>query len=135
MPEDGSSTVSAGSASPVVLTGPEVAAAAGDGRPMLARDARTLAGLIGAVVAPATLVTALAYYFGYRRERAFAGYFGIDPSVLGFSTSDYVLRSVDALFAPLVVVVLVAFGVLALHVVLRSRPERMETWPLAGALG
>jgi hypothetical protein len=39
-------------------------------------------GLVAAVVAPTTLITALAYYFGYRRERAFAGFFGIDVSAL-----------------------------------------------------
>ena len=71
-----------------------------DSASFLAADARKLLGLIAGIVAPATLLTALAYYFGWRRERAFAGYFGIDPSVLGFSTSDYILRSVDALFVP-----------------------------------
>src|SRR5436305_913505 len=43
-------------------------------------------GLVAAVVAPTTLISALAYYFGYRRERAFAGFFGIDVSALNFTT-------------------------------------------------
>ena len=38
--------------------------------------------LVGVILGPATLVTALAYYSGWRREREFAGHFGIDPSVL-----------------------------------------------------
>ena len=70
----------------------------------------SVVGLVAAVIAPTTLITALAYYFGYRRERAFAGFSGIDVSALNFTTTDYVLRSVDALFVPAVVVLLVAFG-------------------------
>jgi hypothetical protein len=54
-------------------------------------------GLVAAIVAPTTLITGLARYFGHRRERAFASFFGIDVSALDFSTTDYVLRSVDAL--------------------------------------
>jgi hypothetical protein len=101
----------------------------------LVRDARKLVALLGAVVAPATLVTALAYYFGWRRERAFAGYFGIDSSVLGFSNSDYVLRSVDALFVPFAVVLLVVFAVLCLHVLVADRVARFDVAPLAAAAG
>jgi hypothetical protein len=84
--------------------------------PVVAETRRALVVLAG-IVGPATLVTALAYYFGWRREREFAGYFGIDPSVLGFSSSDYVLRSVDALFVPALVVLLVALGLVCLAMV------------------
>jgi hypothetical protein len=38
---------------------------------------------------------------GWTLINARASYFGIDPSALGFSTQDYLLRSTDALFAPL----------------------------------
>jgi len=55
---------------------------------LVGSQGRRVAGLIVAVVAPVTLITALAYYFGYRREAAFAGYFGINPSALG---GNYVL--------------------------------------------
>jgi hypothetical protein len=79
--------------------------------PVVAETRRALV-LVGAILGPATLVTALAYYFGWRREREFAGYFGIDPSVLGFSSSDYVLRSVDALFVPALLLLLVALGLI-----------------------
>jgi hypothetical protein len=101
----------------------------------LGGDARKLVALLGAVVAPATLVTALAYYFGWRRERAFAGYFGIDPTVLDFSTSDYVLRSVDALFVPVAAVLLVVFAALCVHVLFGDRLGRLNTAPLLAALG
>jgi hypothetical protein len=91
--------------------------------------------VIVAVIAPATLITAIAYYFGYRRERAFAGYFGIDPSTLGFSSSDYVLRSVDALFVPVTVVLLVSFGVVFLLALAGDRVERFDVTPIAAVVG
>ncbi|HKA04107.1 MAG TPA: hypothetical protein VKD67_07245 [Acidimicrobiales bacterium] len=55
-----------------------------------------------------SVVTALLYYFGWARTNAMAGFFGIDPDVLGYSTQDYMLRSVDALYRPLAVVAVVA---------------------------
>jgi hypothetical protein len=96
---------------------------------------RRFAGLIVAVIAPVTLITALAYYFGYRRESAFAGYFGIDPSALGFTTNDYVLRSVDALFVPITVVLLVAFAAVFLHALAGDRFERVNLAPIAVVAG
>jgi hypothetical protein len=96
---------------------------------------RRVAGLIVAVVAPVTLITALAYYFGYRRESAFAGYFGIDPSTLGFTTNDYVLRSVDALFVPITVVLLVAFAAVFLHALAGDRLGRVDLRPVAAVAG
>jgi hypothetical protein len=98
-------------------------------------ESRRLAALLAAVVAPTTLVTGLAYYFGFRRERAFAGYFGIDSSVLGYSTSDYVLRSIDALFVPVCAVLLVTFAVLCLHVLFGGRLGRLDVAPAAALAG
>lgn len=92
-------------------------------------------GLVAAVVTPTTLITALAYYFGYRRERAFAGFFGIDVSALNFTTTDYVLRSVDALFVPAVVVLLVAFGFFFLHALVGDLSGRFDLVPLAAVAG
>ena len=62
-------------------------------------------------VAPTTLVGALVFYFGWTRTRAWWLYFGVDPSVLGFSSQDYVLRSVNALFPALLVAAIAAAGV------------------------
>lgn len=102
---------------------------------LVGSQGRRVAGLIVAVVAPVTLITALAYYFGYRREAAFAGYFGIDPSALGFTTNDYVLRSVDALFVPITVLLLVAFGAVFLHAFVGDRFERIDLTPIAVVAG
>ena len=57
--------------------------------------------VFGSVVAPATLLTALLYYFGWTATHASASYLGIDESLLSFSTQDYLLRSVNAVFWPL----------------------------------
>jgi hypothetical protein len=94
-----------------------------------------LAAVLVGVVAPTTLLVALAYYFGWRREEAFAGYFGIDPALLELSTDEYVLRSVDALFAPVVVLLLVAFCALAIHALLADRIESDYTAPVVFLVG
>jgi hypothetical protein len=65
---------------------------------------------VGFVLAPPTLVTALAYFLGWTLINARASYFGIDPSALGFSTQDYLLRSTDALFAPLGTILVLALA-------------------------
>ena len=67
---------------------------------------------VSAIIAPATLLTGIAFYFGWQRVRAFDGYFGLDPGAVGYSTRDYVLNSLDALFLPVVVVLmaLIAFA-------------------------
>lgn len=67
------------------------------------------------VVAPASLLTAILYYFGYIRERALFGYFGIDLESLRFSTTDYLVRSVGTIFVPIGTVLLFGFFALAGH--------------------
>jgi hypothetical protein len=70
----------------------------------------SLREFVGFVLAPPTLVTALAYFMGWTLINARASYFGIDPSALGFSTQDYLLRSTDALFAPLGTILVLALA-------------------------
>lgn len=62
---------------------------------------RAVVPLIGSVVAPTTLLTALLFYFGWAHAYWFFHYFGFDISLLGLTTQDYMMRSVDALFVPL----------------------------------
>jgi hypothetical protein len=87
--------------------------------------------LIGLLVAPTTLLTALAYYFGWTFTNARASYFGIDPSTLGFSTQDYILRSADALFVPFAFLVLAALAAVAIHSLVRSGLRQL---PYHGAI-
>jgi hypothetical protein len=67
------------------------------------------------VVAPASLLTAILYYFGYTRERAAFGYFGVDLESLQFSTTDYLVRSVGTIFVPIGTVLLCGVFALAGH--------------------
>jgi len=66
-------------------------------------------------VAPTTLVTALAFYFGWVMTNSRASYFGLDASALGFSAQDYLLRSAEALFVPLATLIVLALGVVWVH--------------------
>ncbi|AQA25050.1 putative membrane protein [Rhodococcus sp. MTM3W5.2] len=59
-----------------------------------------LVGIATEVVAPATLITALLFYFGDRRIYWYFDYFGVSSTVLEFSNRDYFMRSVDGLYLP-----------------------------------
>jgi len=67
-----------------------------------------LARVLGGVVAPTTLLTGLLYYFGWLHAYYLFGYFGVNSTALGFGTVDYLMRSVDALYIPLAVALIVA---------------------------
>lgn len=71
------------------------------------------------VIAPPTLVIALAFWFGWTLTNARSAYFGIDSSTLGFSTTDYLLRSADAAFVPITVLLLVILTTIMLHGLIR----------------
>ena len=80
--------------------------------PAVIRDALERLSL---VVAPPTLVIALAYWFGWTETNARSKYFGIDASTLGYSTTDYLLRSADASFVPVAVILLASLAMIMLH--------------------
>lgn len=64
---------------------------------------RSALHVLGSVVAPTSLLTALLIFFGRQHARHFFDYFGIDLSLLELTTQDYLIRSTDALFVPLTV--------------------------------
>jgi len=78
--------------------------------------------IIGSVIAPSVLITSLFYYFGWVRAQTAFAYFGIDTSLVRYSTSDFVLRSVNIAFEPSIRAVIVALSLLFFHrlVVLRA---------------
>lgn len=82
---------------------------------------RSLGRAFSAVVAPASLVSGLLYYFGWLHSYWFYDYLGVDSTVLGFSTSDYLMRSVDALFVPMTLTATAALVALWGHSLLRTR--------------
>lgn len=88
---------------------------------------RTALSVLTTLGPPLTVTTALMFYFGWARSDAQARYMGLDVSLFGYSTSDYVLRSVHLLYAPLLVGALFALGWLTLHgrvVLALAEPER-----------
>jgi hypothetical protein len=80
-----------------------------------------LAKILGGIVAPTTLLTALLYYFGWSHAYWFCNYFGVNSTVLGFTSTDYLMRSVDALFVPMTVAASVALVAVWGHSLLRAR--------------
>jgi hypothetical protein len=62
--------------------------------------------VLSLVVAPTTLATALLYYFGFELVQARSEYFGLGIGTLGFSTTDYLVRGVEAGIVPLIVLLL-----------------------------
>ena len=64
-------------------------------KPLVDPALSKILALLGQVVAPSALLTALLFYFGWSYTNALASEFGIDPSVLVFNTGDYILRSIS----------------------------------------
>ncbi|HEY9357609.1 MAG TPA: hypothetical protein VIQ52_15015 [Arthrobacter sp.] len=71
-----------------------------------------------AIIAPlSTVATALAFWFGWTMTATRTAYFGIDQSVLEYSTVDYLLRSADALIVPAIFVLLITVVCVGIHAV------------------
>ena len=101
-------------------------AAASERRPP--PDLMTVVTSIGS---PIALATALLFYFGWVRSERQAQAFGADASVFAMSTNDYLLRSVNILFFP--VMLLLLAGLLAVRVDRRLR-NGDEAHPRVGTL-
>lgn len=92
--------------------------------------------LLTTVGSPVALATALLFYFGWVRTRFQARALGYDPVVLQLSVQDYLLKSINVLFLPLVVMVL---GFLVLHHLHRrlidaaGRSQRLRTMTVRAA--
>jgi hypothetical protein len=82
-----------------------------EGRPSV----REAIELVALVVAPATLITALLFYFGWTRSRAQAAYFGINTDLLGRSSQEYMLRSIGSIFWPLILLLACLLFALLAH--------------------
>jgi hypothetical protein len=71
--------------------------------------------LIAAVGSPIALGTGLLFYFGWVRATVQAERLGYDTSMLDWSIQDYILRSIDGLFIPLVALLLLMLLLVWLH--------------------
>jgi hypothetical protein len=94
---------------------PAVPMEVGNGGGRATISPRAVLETLGLVVAPATVLTAVMFYFGWARTRALALEFGIHPNVLGYATQDYLIDSVDALFVPLAGLLLALLVLLQVH--------------------
>jgi hypothetical protein len=76
---------------------------------------RSAFSIITTLGPPLTIATALMIYFGWARSDTQARAMGLDVSLFGFSTQDYVLQSISTLYVPLLAIATLALGGLALH--------------------
>jgi hypothetical protein len=106
-PATGEATPSEGTDAPSSSAGPagaapgppiEGATRSGAGGDHVWRAVAPLAG----VLANVTVLTALLVYFGWRRSETQSQELGIDQSVLGLSTQDYLLRSIGPVLVLLI---------------------------------
>jgi hypothetical protein len=89
-------------------------------------------------LAPTTVFIGLLYYFGYIRSVSLYNYFGLDLRALNLSTEDYLLRGVDALYAPLGLLMIVILAALwgrwfLMRAIGKRHPSRVRVAALAVA--
>jgi hypothetical protein len=83
--------------------------------------------IVGAVVAPTSLLTALMYYFGRQWATGFFRYLGVHFTVLDLTVQDYLIRSVDGLILPVIIVAGATLVVLWVHrLLLEALPARIR---------
>jgi hypothetical protein len=81
--------------------------------------------ILGSVVAPSTLLTALMYYFGREEYAGFFWYLGADVTVFDLTFQDYLNNSVAGFIPPLIVAAGAALLALWAHqLVLGALPSR-----------
>ncbi|MEW2355703.1 hypothetical protein [Spirillospora sp. NPDC029432] len=107
---------------PAEFVGPDRGPGDGSaGEPPQASGLHRLGKIFGTVVAPTSLVTALLYYFGWSHAAWYFEHFGVESSVLGLGTVDYLFRSVDAIFVPVTLSALAGLLALWARAVIRWR--------------
>jgi hypothetical protein len=67
-----------------------------------AQEVQSWLRIVGLFAAPATVITALCYFYGSIYYHAYYAYFGIDSSAIGFTTNDYVMQGVGVVSGPLI---------------------------------
>jgi len=90
--------------------------------------------LIRSVVAPASITSAVLYYFGWLRSQTIARDLGYDATLLGFGPQDYLLRSVQPVATLAIIGATVWWLLLLLHRsaggVLRKQGSDWRYWHL-----
>jgi hypothetical protein len=99
-----------------------------------AGSAGTALRLIATVGSPIAIATGLLFYFGWVRATVQAKRLGYDTAILDWSIQDYILRSVNVLFVPLMALLVVALLLLGVHrllvlpVVTSGRSGAVASW-------
>ena len=98
--------------------------------------------IIASIVAPTTLLTALLFYFGRMHAQGLTRYLRVQFTVFDFTTQDYLVRSADGLFIPLVMAAVIGVFAIWWHrLVFRRLPAPVRSKvvvglaPLAGVAG
>ena len=98
-------------------------------------------GYLSVIGPPATVVTALVFYFGWARAKAQAEWMGLHVNLFGYTTRDFALLSISALYLPLLLLIALAMLWVWLDRLLRRRIDRgaagrwATTLPRAALLG
>lgn len=90
---------------------------------------RTALSVVSTIGPPLTIATALMIYFGWARSDTQARMMGIDVSLFGFSTQDYVLRSIRTLFLPLLALAVLGLAGVGVHVRVEQRLQEPAARP------
>jgi hypothetical protein len=96
-------------------------------------DVKNLLQNAALVVAPTTLLSGLLYWLGYKRTQGYWDLYGINQSILGFSTTDYFIRSVETAFTFLTLLTLFGLAAVAGHRALENGLRRRNTFPAEAA--
>ncbi|MDQ1044146.1 hypothetical protein [Streptomyces sp. V4I2] len=80
--------------------------------------------LLGTAGSFLSLFTAVLFYFGWASTDAETRALGLRDTLFRFSTADYLLRSVDALYLPVLVAAAVSIAATALHQRVQRDPAR-----------
>lgn len=106
-----------------------------------AADPLSTLATAGTITSQTVLITGLLYYFGWVRTNATLAYFGLDTSLVGFSITDYLLRSVNVAFTPFIGVACAALVLLGLHrlvvqrilnMIVTNPARRLARWIMIG---
>jgi hypothetical protein len=88
--------------------------------------------LAGNVIAPATAISALLFYFGYVSSRSQYEYFGLDVDTIGLTTQGFIMRSPQPLLVPLLVLSVVGAGAVLVNAAIRRRLTSAYAHPEPG---
>jgi hypothetical protein len=83
----------------------------------------------GAALAPPAAAVALVLFFAVRRQEQVILHFGVDDSVLNYSTQDYLLRGADTLFVVFLLLLVLGLGLLRLHAVISAAVTQPDWRP------